>query len=197
MTKMAVFLDRDGTLNVEKGYVHRIDDWEWIPGAIESILSLKKLGFLVVVVTNQAGIARGYYSESDMHKLHEHINQELKKHSTCIDAFYHCPHHAEFGKIRDCECRKPLPGMIEQAKSDLDIDLTHSWLIGDKISDIQAGMAAGVKSILVQTGYGHKERHLQEEAGICVEDIVAASNYIIARASLNSIPTNQNLEVTQ
>ena len=182
MTSAAVFLDRDGTLNVDKGYVHRTEDWEWIPGAIAAIAALKKAGFLVIVITNQAGIARGYYDESDMTNLHAMINEELQEHGATIDGFYHCPHHPEFGAVRECKCRKPMPGMIDQAKQDFNIDLARSWLVGDKVSDTQAGLAAGVKSILVQTGYGNKERALLGDDVICVADIAAASRYIISYA---------------
>lgn len=181
MTKAAVFLDRDGTLNVDKGYVHRMEDWEWIPGAIGAITALKKAGFLVIVITNQAGIARDYYDEADMNNLHAIINMELQKHGATIDGFYHCPHHPEFGEERECECRKPMPGMIYEAERDLDIDLDHSWLVGDKASDIQAGLAAGVRSILVLTGYGNADRALLGSDNICVADIAAASRYIISQ----------------
>ena len=182
MPKAAVFLDRDGTLNVDKGYVHRIEDWEWIPGAIDAIAALKKAGFLVIIITNQAGLARGYYDEADMTNLHAMINEELKEHGAKIDGFYHCPHHPEFGSILECECRKPMPGMINQASQDFDIDLGRSWLVGDKASDIQAGLSAGIKSILVLTGYGNKERALLADDANCVTDIAAASRYITYHA---------------
>jgi D-glycero-D-manno-heptose 1,7-bisphosphate phosphatase len=178
----AVFLDRDGTINIEKGYVHCIDQWEWIPGAVDAIVALKKAGFLVIIVTNQAGIARGYYNETDMANLHAWINDELKPHGAVIDGFYHCPHHPEFGTIRECECRKPMPGMIFEASREFDIDLGRSWLVGDKVSDIQAGLAAGVQSILVLTGYGKQDRALLEDNGICVADIAEAVSYIISRS---------------
>lgn len=181
LQKPAIFLDRDGTLNIDKGYVHRIEDWEWIPGAIDAIVAFKKAGFLVIIITNQAGIARGYYGEADITNLHTRVNGELKEHGVLIDAFYHCPHHPEFGAVRECECRKPMPGMIDKARQDFDIDLGHSWLIGDKVSDIQAGLAAGVKSILVLTGYGNKDRALLSDDVISVTDILAASRYIISR----------------
>ncbi|MCF7966199.1 MAG: D-glycero-beta-D-manno-heptose 1,7-bisphosphate 7-phosphatase [Methylobacter tundripaludum] len=178
MTNKVVFLDRDGTLNVEKGYVHRIEDWEWIPGAIDAIVSLKKAGFLVIVITNQAGIARGYYTDTEVNLLHTKINEELKEHGVAIDGFYHCPHHPDFSEA--CECRKPMPGLINEASQDFDVDLGGSWLVGDKVSDIQAGLAAGVKSILVLTGYGNNDRAQLGNNDICVADIMAASRYIIS-----------------
>lgn len=178
MTNKAVFLDRDGTLNVDKGYVHRTEEWEWIPGAFDAIVELKKAGFLIIVVTNQAGIARGYYTEADVNRLHAWINDELKKHGTTIDGFYYCPHHPEHGG--QCKCRKPMPGMLHQAKLDFDIDFRRSWLVGDKAGDIQAGLAAGVKSILVLTGYGNDDRALVGEEIACTADIAAASNFVIS-----------------
>lgn len=192
MTKAAVFLDRDGTLNIDKGYVHRIEDWEWISGAIDAIAVLKKAGFLVIVVTNQAGIARGYYDEADMDNLHTIINMELQKHGATIDGFYHCPHHPEFGEVRVCECRKPMPGMIIQAQQDFNIDLTCSWLVGDKVSDTQAGLAAGVRSILVQTGYGKDECILINDNVTCVANIVEASAEIIRDFEHEKLSTNRS-----
>lgn len=180
MARPAVFLDRDGTLNVDKGYVYRIEDWEWIPGAIDAIASLNKAGFLVIIITNQAGIARGYYDEKDMHELHTRVNERLKEHGATIDGFYYCPHHPEFGEVRECDCRKPMPGMIDQARKDFDIDLARSWLVGDKAGDIQAGLAAGVKTILVLTGYGKAERALLGADIDCAENIVKASACIIS-----------------
>jgi D-glycero-D-manno-heptose 1,7-bisphosphate phosphatase len=178
VTNKAVFLDRDGTLNVDKGYAHRIEDWEWLPGAVDAIAALKKAGFLVIVITNQAGIARGYYSGADVTRLHAWMNEELEKYGTRIDGFYYCPHHPEHGG--ECECRKPRPGMLFQARQDFDIDFSRSWLIGDKASDIQASVAAGVKSILVLTGYGKDHRALLSGETVCAEDMAAASNLVIS-----------------
>lgn len=178
MANKAVFLDRDGTINVDKGYVHSIAEWEWIPGAIDAIAMLKKAGFLVIVVTNQAGIARGYYTDKEVNELHAWINQELEKHDARIDGFYYCPHHPEFGN--DCDCRKPKPGMLHQAKQDFDIDFNRSWLIGDKAGDIQAGQSAGVKSIMVMTGYGEEHLALLPSATTCSADILTASSLLLA-----------------
>ena len=177
MTSKAVFLDRDGTLNVDKGYVYRIEDWEWIPGAVDAIVALRKAGFLVIVVTNQAGIARGYYNEVDVNRLHAWINEELKKQGAAVDGFYYCPHHPAYSG--ECACRKPMPGMLHEAIRDFDVDINGSWLVGDKAADIHAGLAVGIKPILVLTGYGKEERALLGDGIICAEDIVKASVEII------------------
>lgn len=153
----AVFLDRDGTINVEKNYLHRVQDWEWIPGAQAAIKSLCDAGYLVVVVSNQAGVARRYYTSEDVATLHRHVQQELLVLGASVDAYYWCPHHPDLGP--SCNCRKPAPGMLLQAAQDLNIDLAASWMVGDKTIDVQAGMAAGVSSLLVQTGYGANEMH--------------------------------------
>jgi D-glycero-D-manno-heptose 1,7-bisphosphate phosphatase len=156
----AVFLDRDGVINEEKGYLHRIEDFVFIPGAPEAIARLKDSGYLVVVVTNQSGVARGYFSLDDVNRLHEYIDTELAARNTSIDAYRICTHHPDFradSSGAECSCRKPLPGMIEAAAADLSVDLARSWLVGDKLTDIQAGLAAGCRSILVLTGYGRAE----------------------------------------
>jgi D-glycero-D-manno-heptose 1,7-bisphosphate phosphatase len=154
----AVFLDRDGTLNVETGYVHRAEEWEWVPGAIEALRLLNAAGYLAIVVTNQAGIARGLYAEADVAALHAHVAADAQKHGARIDAFYHCPHHPQFGAVRECGCRKPAPGLLLRAQRDFAIDLARSFMIGDKPGDIAAGRAAGVTPLLVETGYGREAR---------------------------------------
>lgn len=148
----AIFLDRDGTINVEVNYLHRPDDFHFVPGAPQAIARLNTAGFLVVVVTNQAGIARGYYGEAGLHRLHAHLQTLLADHGAHVDAFYFCPHHPEFTGV--CACRKPAPGMLQAAARDLPIDLPRSWLIGDSAGDLGAARAAGCRAILVRTGYG-------------------------------------------
>ena len=153
----AVFLDRDGTINVEKHYLHKIEDFEFIPGAPEAIKKLKDAGFLVIVVSNQAGVARGFFDEQAVETLHRHLQSELAALGTAIDAFYFCPHHPEEGVGRyriACDCRKGEPGMLLQAAREHNIDLHASFMIGDKLADIEAGERAGCQSILVLTGYG-------------------------------------------
>lgn len=144
----AAFFDRDGTINVDTGYVHSIEEFQFIDGMPEFIKKWNDWGYKVIVITNQAGIARGYYTEDDMHNLHEYMNKELAKIGAHIDAFYFCPHHPDFTGV--CHCRKPKPGMIEQAIKDWDIDVTQSVMFGDKQSDIDAAKKCGIKGYLVQ-----------------------------------------------
>lgn len=152
----AVFLDRDGTLNLEKNYLYKVEDWEWIPGAMEAIKQINAMGWLAIVVTNQAGIARGLYNEADVQMLHRHVAQLLAKADAKIDGYYLCPHHPEFS-LNDCDCRKPEAGMLLRAAQDFSIDLNASYLIGDKASDIEAAHRVGVTPVLVATGYGAAE----------------------------------------
>jgi D-glycero-D-manno-heptose 1,7-bisphosphate phosphatase len=151
----AVFLDRDGVINKDKNYVSRVEDFEWIEGAREAIKLLNDRGYLVIVITNQAGVARGYYTEEDVHALHCWINDELGRMGAHIDAFYYCPHHPEAGieKYRmHCDCRKPLPGMLLKALEDWPIEREHSCMIGDKEKDVDAANAASINGILFNSG---------------------------------------------
>lgn len=144
----AAFFDRDGTINIDKGYVHRIEDFEFIKGMPEFIKKYNDEGYKVIVVTNQAGIARGYYTQKEVDILHNYINEELAKIGAHIDAFYICPHHPDF--TGDCNCRKPKTGMIEQAIKDFDIDVKQSVLFGDKPWDIECGGKCGIKSYYIR-----------------------------------------------
>src|SRR6201996_2096384 len=143
----AVFLDRDGVLNVDRGYVHRPEDFEWTAGAIDAVRAINTAGYLAVVVTNQSGIARQYYKEEDFRTLTQWMNSELAANGARLDAVYHCPHHAEGSDPAfaiDCDCRKPKPGLLLRAIADLDIDPERSFLIGDKPQDMEAAQAAGI-----------------------------------------------------
>ena len=161
-----VFLDRDGTLNEEVHYLHRPEDLKLLPGVPEALSLLKKAGFRLIVVTNQAGVARGYYTEEDVKTLHRYMNSLLKGRGADIDAFYYCPHHPEHGigpyKVK-CSCRKPGTGMFEQAQKDFDVDKSASFMIGDKLLDVEAGKRFGLTSILVGTGYGREIRQKDME----------------------------------
>ena len=151
----AIFLDRDGTLNIDHGYVHQIDDFQFIDGSIEALQELKAMGYLLVLVTNQSGIARGYFSEEQFLTLTEWMDWSLADRGVDLDGIYYCPHHPE-GKgefKQDCDCRKPKAGMLLQAIKELKIDPAQSIMVGDKVEDLQAGIGAKVRSkILVKTG---------------------------------------------
>jgi D-glycero-D-manno-heptose 1,7-bisphosphate phosphatase len=152
----AIFLDRDGTLNVEKDYLYKIEDFEFIDGVFETCKYFQDNGYLIIIITNQAGIARGKYTEKDFEILTKWMIKEFEKNNIKISKVYHCPHHPDFSG--ECECRKPNPGMLLQAKKDFDIDLSQSILVGDKNSDIEAGINAGIKmNYLVETGHEIEE----------------------------------------
>jgi len=153
----AVFLDRDGVINEEVGYLDTLDKLKIIPAAYQAIKLINKSGMKTVVITNQAGVARGLFTEEFVKKTNHHLKSILSKQQAYIDNFYYCPHHPTEGvepyrKI--CDCRKPAPGMLVQAARDLNIDLTKSYLIGDRYNDIEAAKKVGVTGILVKTGYG-------------------------------------------
>ena len=154
--KKAVFFDRDGTLNVDVHYLHRIEDFQWMPEAVEAIEYCHRQGYLVVVVTNQSGVARGYYEEADVMRLHKWMNEELAGRGAApIDGFYYCPHHINASVPEyavDCDCRKPKPGMIFKACRELGIDAGQSFMIGDKPRDAECGEAAGAKGVLYEGG---------------------------------------------
>jgi D-glycero-D-manno-heptose 1,7-bisphosphate phosphatase len=154
--KPALFLDRDGVLNEDRGYVHRWEDFRWIAGAREAVAAFNRAGWLVIVVTNQSGVGRGYYTEADMNALHERMQADLAEAGGRIDAFYHAPQHpeaaAEAYRHPDPPLRKPNPGMILQALADWPIDREGSLLIGDKPSDLEAALRAGVRGVLFEGG---------------------------------------------
>ncbi|MBS6026608.1 MAG: D-glycero-beta-D-manno-heptose 1,7-bisphosphate 7-phosphatase [Haemophilus pittmaniae] len=151
----AIFLDRDGTLNIDHGYVHEIDQFQFIDGSIDTLKKLKEMGYLLVLVTNQSGIARGYFTEQQFLQLTEWMDWSLADRGVDLDGIYYCPHHPEgIGEFKEnCDCRKPKPGMLLQAIKELNIDPTYSVMVGDKVDDIKAGISAGVKiNVLVKTG---------------------------------------------
>ena len=141
----AVFIDRDGTIARDVPYCSRPEDFELLPSVVEGIKLLNERNFKVVVVTNQSGIARGYFTEEMLAKIHDKMRAELASYGARVDAIYYCPHHPD----ENCECRKPKPKMLLQAASDLDIDLKQSFVIGDNDMDIEMGRRAGCKSILI------------------------------------------------
>ena len=155
MKLKAAFFDRDGVLNVDKSYLYKIEDLEWIDGAKEALAYLAQHGYSVFVVTNQSGIARGYYTVDDMNKLHEFMAQQVAAAGGKIEKFYYCPHLPE-GKIAEyaveCDCRKPKPGLILRAFEEYGIDKDAAFLIGDKPRDVESAEAAGIKGYLFSGG---------------------------------------------
>jgi D-glycero-D-manno-heptose 1,7-bisphosphate phosphatase len=156
----AVFLDRDGVVNEEMGFLNHIDRFRLIPGAVEGIRKLKEAGFLCVIVTNQPGVALGIFPESLVVQVHERMTSLLDEAGVRLDGIYYCPHHeaAVLASYR-CQCpnRKPSTGMIEMAAEDLEIDLSRSYIVGDRGVDIETAGRAGLNSVLVETGYGKGE----------------------------------------
>nr|WP_222717622.1 MULTISPECIES: D-glycero-beta-D-manno-heptose 1,7-bisphosphate 7-phosphatase [unclassified Providencia] len=152
----AIFLDRDGTINIDHGYVHQIDDFEFIEGAIEAMIELKKMGYALVVVTNQSGIGRGIYTEDQFMTLTEWMDWSLADRGVDLDGIYFCPHHPDATVEeykQECNCRKPKPGMLLDAQQFLNIDMASSIMVGDKLADMQAGKAALVgTNVLVKSG---------------------------------------------
>ncbi|TWJ19441.1 D-glycero-beta-D-manno-heptose 1,7-bisphosphate 7-phosphatase [Geobacter argillaceus] len=183
--RRAVFLDRDGTINEERVYLHRVEEFAFIPGVPEVIRDLRRSGFLVIVVTNQSGIGRGYYDEAALARLHAHMDSELARVGAAIDAYYFCPHHPEHGVgdyRRECDCRKPLPGMLLTAAREWHVDLGASYLVGDKLADVEAALAAGCRPVLVRTGYGVVEA-LKVPPGVPVcDDLPEAARMIVLTA---------------
>jgi D-glycero-D-manno-heptose 1,7-bisphosphate phosphatase len=152
----AAFFDRDGVFNEDHGYVHRLEDLDWIPGGPQAVRRLNDLGYLVIIVTNQAGIGRGYYDEPAMHGVHEALNAHLATAGAHVDAIYFCPHHEDAAEERyrhpDHPDRKPNPGMLLRAMEDYAIDRGRSFLVGDKDTDLEAARRAGVEGYLFDGG---------------------------------------------
>jgi D-glycero-D-manno-heptose 1,7-bisphosphate phosphatase len=179
MSNKAVFLDRDGTINKEVNYLSKIEQLEILPNSASAIKILNDNDFKVIVITNQSGVGRGYFSKEDLQDINEHLKNELSKDGAQIDAMYFCPHLPDSG----CQCRKPRPGMIESAKSKLDLDLSSSFVVGDTINDLETGHNVGCKTALVLTGYGKRELARQESWNIqpdfIAQDLLDAVMWII------------------
>ena len=190
MRRPAAFIDRDGVLNEERAFVHRPEDFKLVPGAIEALRLLQEAGYRLVVVTNQSGIARGLYREADYLALTAHMRSSLEACGVRLDDVEYCPHlpDAPLARYRvDCDCRKPRPGMLLKAIEALDIEPRASFLVGDRLSDVEAGRAAGVgRCFLVRTGY-----ELSEEA-MARADGVYADLLACVRAVLNALRPGAN-----
>lgn len=187
-----IFLDRDGTINEEVNYLYKPEDLKILPGVPMAVKTLRDAGFKIIVVTNQAGVARGYYTCGDVDRLHQFLNEQLRKDGAYIDRFFYCPHHPVngIGEYKtECECRKPAIGMFRMAEAEGEIDKEHSYMIGDKLLDMEAGKRFGVHGILVGTGYGLTARQEQKEgkAGydFYAETLMDAAGYIMEREGAN------------
>ncbi len=172
----AIFLDRDGTLNEDTGYVHKCEDWRWLEDVPKALAIFAQCGYLLVVVTNQSGICRGFYDAETMKKLHDFVNADLAQKTSCrIDAFYYCPHHPEITGV--CRCRKPLPGLLHAATHELGINLANSWMIGDRMRDVQAGLSAGCRAVLLTSEAPLGER-LQTQKVVYAQNLLQAAHVI-------------------
>ncbi len=188
MNHVGIFLDRDGTINEDVDFLSDADALRLIPGSAEAIRTANNANAKVVVVTNQSGIARGIMSENALHSIHQRLEALLRETGAHIDAFYYCPHHPDVGPPqyrRECDCRKPNIGMLRQAASELSIDLKRSFIIGDKLIDVQTGRNAGIMSILVMTGYGRSELALCKAQNILpdyvAENLAGAIGHVMTR----------------
>jgi D,D-heptose 1,7-bisphosphate phosphatase len=181
-----VFLDRDGTLLEEGNFVDRLDRLLFFPYSIDAVRCLNRAGFAVVIVTNQSGVARGLYSEDFVREAHGYIDEQLKAVGARVDGYYYCPHHPQglVDALRtDCECRKPKPGQLLQAARDLHLDLTGSFIVGDRWKDIEAGEAVAARGILVRTGYGRDQEHAHSPRGaVVVDNLIQAVGWILRQA---------------
>ena len=178
--KPAVFFDRDGTLNRDVGYVTHLDVYELLPRAAAAVRRVNKVGWLAILITNQAGVARGYFPESMIEEVHRKLQDELGGQGARLDAIYYCPHVPNGDDPEyaiDCKMRKPYPGMILKAAAEHGIDLAKSVMLGDKYSDLEAGWRAGCKSGLVLTGYGRGEREFRGAGWPRPPDFVAQDAY--------------------
>jgi D-glycero-D-manno-heptose 1,7-bisphosphate phosphatase len=166
MKKPAVFIDRDGTISEEVGYVNHPSRFRLFPYSAEAIRILNANDWLAILITNQAGVARGYFSEAVIETIHDELKHSLRNESARLDAIYCCVHHPSVGEPPyrlDCDCRKPKTGLIRQAAQDFEIDLATSWMVGDRYSDVELARNAGLRSAFVLSGYGRGEWEYQRD----------------------------------
>ncbi|MDP2856105.1 MAG: D-glycero-beta-D-manno-heptose 1,7-bisphosphate 7-phosphatase [bacterium] len=170
-----MFLDRDGVIARDVHYCRRVEDFEILPGVTGAIKLLNGHGFRVVVITNQSGIARGFFTEATLHQIHRHMERELARQGARVDAIYYCPHHPDDG----CQCRKPRPGLLLKAAQELGIDLAKSFMVGDSEIDIQTGKAAGCQTILITS---EPDKTLVDPPDYVAESLLRAVKWIIDQA---------------
>lgn len=185
----AVFIDRDGTISEEVGYINHVSRFRLFSYSAAALTQLHENGYLAIVITNQAGVARGYFSEEMVQTIHEQMTKDLEASGATLDAIYYCAHHPSVGEALyrlDCDCRKPKPGLLFRAARDYDIDLANSWMVGDRYSDIELAANAGVKSALVLSGYGRGEWEHQRDNWTTQPDLVA-EDLLAAVSLINSL----------
>lgn len=190
--RRAIFMDRDGTVCEEVGYVNHVDRVRLLPRSAEAVRLANEAGFQTVVVTNQAGVARGYFDEDLVHEAHDALRRLLAESHARLDGIYYCPHHPEVGAPayrRECDCRKPLPGMLVRAREEMGIDLASSYMVGDTVKDLGAGSAVGATTILVLTGYGkgelaHQSHRWSVKPDHVCDDLLDAVQWILRREGL-------------
>ncbi|MEJ2252598.1 MAG: D-glycero-beta-D-manno-heptose 1,7-bisphosphate 7-phosphatase [Candidatus Lokiarchaeota archaeon] len=168
----AIFLDRDGVINKEVNYLSNPKDFEFIPGSIKALRRLQEIGYKLIVITNQSGLARGYFTVETLNKIHNKMKRILRENNVILTDIFICPHHPDITGI--CECRKPKPGLLIQAKQKYNIDLKNSYMVGDTLKDIQAGKNAGCKTIFVLTGHGEEEKEKIKE----IDDVKIFKNLL-------------------
>jgi len=189
MTRPAIFLDRDGTICEEVGYINHLSRSRVMPHSFEAIRLINRAGWLAIVTTNQAGVARGYFEESLVHDVHAQLRRLAEESGARLDAVYFCPHHPSEGRPpwrAECDCRKPRPGMIQRAAREHDIDMARSYVVGDSAVDIEAGANAGLPAVLVLTGYGrglleHQPGRLRVPPAHTAADLLEAVRWILAK----------------
>ncbi|MBT8391685.1 MAG: HAD family hydrolase [Ignavibacteria bacterium] len=183
MPNRAIFLDRDGTINEDPGYISNPDDVVLIPKAAEALSLLKKNSYKLIVISNQSGIARGIMSRDDVVNVNARINKLLNKKTVKIDAFYFCHAHPDFSTKEECKCRKPSPKLVYEAAKDFNVEMRESFFIGDAVSDIECGKNAGLRTILVRTGKGMESLSiLQKEnnfPSFVADNLFNACKYIL------------------
>ncbi len=178
----AVFLDRDGVINEDHGYVSEPEKFKLLPGVLEGVKQMQDAGYKIIVVTNQTGIGMGYYTKEDFYKVNLEMFKQFSPSGIRIDKIYFCPHSLS----EDCECRKPKAGLLRRAEQELNLSLADSWMVGDKAADVQAGKAAGCKTILVATGHGQKEKGLGGE-DFYVHELREAAELIMGENIMSNI----------
>ena len=183
MSNQAVFLDRDGTLNEDPGYISDPEKVVLFPDTGRSLAQLKKYGFLLIVISNQSGIARGLMTSKEVDAVNKKLNDLLSGFKVKIDAFYYCSAHPDYSSVEDCDCRKPSPKLVLEAANEFNVNLDRSYFIGDSVSDIQCGKNAGIKTILVRTGKGEESFSiLQKENNFptfVADNLINACNFIL------------------